>query len=153
MIPVRVQERFHKNYRRGNGCWEWVASKVGGYGQLRCGRKMMKAHRISYILHKGEIPDGLLVRHTCHNPGCVNPDHLLTGTVQDNTDDKTMAGRQARGEKINTAKLTEQQVREIRESDKKYRELTVEYGISEATVWRVKKNVNWGHLKQETQEN
>lgn len=83
------------------GCWEWQGALVkDSYGQIRVGSKAMGSHRLAYLLWKGEIPRGHMVRHTCHNSRCCNPDHLLTGTHEDN-----VADRVARGLRIHKSKI------------------------------------------------
>lgn len=90
-----LSERFHTKYNIvESGCWEWNgALRTDGYGILKIDGRNDGAHRYSYILHNGEIGEGLLVLHKCDNRSCVNPDHLFLGTIKDNTDDKIKKGR------------------------------------------------------------
>ena len=91
------RERFDR-YAPVSGpedCWEWTGVRNRkGYGQTTKGSKGRRAHRLSYELHKGPIPAGQIVRHTCDNPPCVNPAHLLAGTHQENYQDAVSRGRQ-----------------------------------------------------------
>jgi len=76
-----------------NECWNWTARKDSrGYGLLKI-LGQQKAHRVSWIIHFGEIPEGLYVCHRCDNPSCVNPAHLFTGTAKDNYKDMVNKGR------------------------------------------------------------
>lgn len=89
------------------GCWVWNKRiDKYGYGKIsvkyaqRHGNKAydsMIASRVSYVAHKGEIPDGMLVCHTCDNRACVNPDHLYIGTAKDNYNDMVERGRSIKG--------------------------------------------------------
>ena len=70
------------------GCWIWQKSCAGsGYGQLTVKGKYWQAHRYAHTYTKGVIPKGLLLRHSCHNPKCCNPDHLSVGNDLDNWHD------------------------------------------------------------------
>jgi len=75
-------------------CWEWTGFKRDtGYGHINIDGFMMRAHRFSWTINYGPIPEGLLVCHKCDNPGCVRPDHLFLGTIQDNMTDKKIKKR------------------------------------------------------------
>lgn len=95
-----VQTRFWKFVQKTNACWNWTgASLEKGYGRIGIGKSIILAHRLSYLIHLGEIPVGMLVCHTCDNPRCVNPDHLFLGTHKDNFDDARRKNRIATGDR------------------------------------------------------
>jgi hypothetical protein len=88
--------RFWKYVNKTDGCWLWTGAIGGsGYGLLGVENRNVPAHRLSWQIHNGPIPDGLLVCHTCDNPPCVNPAHLWLGTNLDNARDKMAKGRHA----------------------------------------------------------
>ena len=96
----------------------------------------------------GEIPEGKVIRHSCDNRLCINADHLLIGTHQDNVNDKIRRNRHAKGEKIGTSKLTDEEVLEIREigRSKTLKEMVSIYKVSDATISRILTNQTWQHL-------
>lgn len=121
-----LEQRFWMKVQKTSSCWLWVASKTSlGYGQIGGGEKMHKAHRVSWELHNGVIPEGegyhgTCVLHKCDNRACVNPEHLFFGTIADNVADMDVKGRRtharvgAPGENHGRAKLTTAQVLDIR---------------------------------------
>lgn len=87
-------ERFWSKVDKSGDCWEWVGYlNEKGYGKFRLNNKLQRAHRISYALKYGAIPEGMLVCHRCDNPKCVNPEHLFIGTTTDNARDSISKGR------------------------------------------------------------
>lgn len=120
-------------------CLIWVgASLRNGYGQVRYKGVSMGAHRASYLEHKGEIPDGYVVKHLCDNPLCVHPDHLSLGTVKDNVDDKVAKGRHRNG---HGRRFTEDEKEYIRSSTKSQRELAKELGCTQPAISKIRNKV------------
>jgi len=77
-----------------NGCMNWTAGTQHGYGYIQAGRKLWRAHRLSWVYaNKRLIPDRKVICHSCDNPGCVNPDHLILGTQSDNIQQAYDRGR------------------------------------------------------------
>lgn len=119
---IPIEERFWRFVVKGVGdeCWSWSGAHDGrGYGHIMTavGKSPTKAYRLSYIIHNGCIGDGLVVRHKCDNPNCVNPSHLETGTQKDNAEDMVKRGRQNKKSLLNLnheKKLDQQQIDEIK---------------------------------------
>lgn len=79
-------EQFWSRVIKTTGCWEWTGSKTsGGYGNVRFQGRNVYAHRLAYTLHRGAIPDGLVIDHLCRNRSCVRPDHLEPVPIAVNT--------------------------------------------------------------------
>lgn len=128
-------------------CIPTALGKTGdGYGQFRVKGVAFLAHRLAYMLAYGPIPDGLVVRHACDNPACVNPSHLELGTHGDNAKDRATRGRGARGERHGNAKLTAQQVRDIRDkraAGVKLKPLAQEYGVHISLISQIANGKMW----------
>lgn len=145
-------------------CWLWTAATDrDGYGQMKHGGRQEKAHRVAHRLFVGPVPDGLLVCHSCDTPSCVNPDHLFTGTALANSRDCVTKGRiargdrcgsrlypelRARGERVNTAKLTEAQAVEVREraaNGETCASIAAAYGVAHPSVSAIIRGSHWKH--------
>lgn len=112
-----ITARFWPKVNKTDGCWLWTASlNKGGYGQLSIGHAMPRvAHRVSWEINVGPIPDGMCVLHKCDVRNCVRPDHLFIGTQLENIEDARLKGRVARGPQKSDTKLKEADVKKIRE--------------------------------------
>lgn len=140
-----------KYVNKTDTCWLWTGSKRGSnnYGRFWLNNKSEMSHRVSYRIWNGEIPDGLIVRHKCDNPICVNPDHLELGTNAENSRDMVNRNRSLKGERHNLAKLTEDSVKEIRillGFGITHRELGRRYGVNQRVIYQIRHQLNWKHI-------
>lgn len=152
-MPIQkktLQQKIYEKFRVTPGCWVWTgAKKKDGYGYVRHDGREFLAHRAAYFLRHGNLNPGLCICHTCDNRLCVNPDHLWQGTALENDADKMAKGRQAKGERMGSAKLSAQQVAEIRtvftggRGGENTVSLGKKYGVSPSTIWDVVNRVNW----------
>lgn len=146
-----AEPRFWQNVTISDSacCWEWKGALRNGYGVFSVNGKITYAHRYSYKLVYNQIKEGLCVLHKCNNRLCVNPSHLYIGTKQDNANDKVNSNRQIKGGQSKLSKLTEQQVREIKEYKGKLslRKIANLYKVHHWTIGRILNNINWKHLE------
>lgn len=151
--------RFHASVDRSAGpagCWVWTGSMdKDGYGKVHhYSVGDTRAHRVAFELNSGlplrSLPSSVLVRHTCDNPSCCNPAHLLAGSHQDNTEDKVTRNRHTKGAGVNTAKVTESDVLEARRlyrfGDVPVKELCFQFGLSKSSMYYLLKGISWSHL-------
>lgn len=147
--PVRKRFWSKVDVRSATECWEWKASRTKkGYGSFGFVNGTEYAHRVSWILTFGDVPDGLFVCHRCDNRSCVNPNHLFLGTAKDNSEDMVNKGRSIVNEKNPMSKLKEDDVKQIRailsSSDRpSHREIAKMFGVSSATVSLIGSNTIW----------
>jgi len=149
-------QRFKTKFKvMPNGCWQWTSQiKKKGYGVMEIygpNARRVAAHRISYELHKGPIPDGLMVMHTCDNTPCVNPDHLVAGTALENMHDAMRKKRWLvrRGEATSNPKLNADKVKHIRRCEMPPFEYASLYGVDRATIRDIQRWLTWCHIPPE----
>lgn len=156
LLRLSTAERFWEKVHKTETCWLWQAAcNKTGYGVFGLAtRRNILAHRFSYILHCGTIPDRMGVCHHCDTPPCVNPSHLFLGTQSDNVHDMMSKGRlnpytSERGSKHHNAKLTETQVGDIRQRHKEgftYSAIARQYLVHKATIRRAVLGEGWRHV-------
>ena len=125
-----------------NECWNVTShvEELQGYIPVSFKGLRTRAHRLSYILMKGDIPKGMIVRHSCDNKSCINPEHLIMGTKKDNTQDMMNRNRESnwKDRKGHRSKLTDDQYNSIKRSDLSSYELAKIYSISDVQIRRIK---------------
>jgi hypothetical protein len=153
--PITTARFWSKaDVRRSSAeCWEWKAAfGSNGYGSFKLGARTIEAHRLAFSLANGGTvpPKGVIVRHTCDNPKCVNPQHLVAGTKLQNSQDMMDRGRwrgvEQAGENNGAAKLTADQVAQIRvriSARETNMGIAADYGVSHATISAIKCGRSW----------
>jgi hypothetical protein len=145
---IPLADRFWSFVIKGDGCWSWSGAKLYfGYGALNGGRRVgvLRAHRVSWEIHKGPIPTGMKVLHRCDNPECTNPDHLFLGAQRANVEDMRKKGR-ARGgtpagRSHHRAKLSDADIIAIRSEYARgsgsLATIARWHGVSKKAVWNI----------------
>ncbi len=135
-------------------CWVWTKHRcVLGYGKFKDkGCVPWLAHRFSWRLVHGSLPDNLCICHHCDNPSCVNPDHLFLGTPKDNVKDMTVKGRRVdhRGEQHGRSVFIETDIVDIRKKSLQgmsYKKIAKLYGVSASAISHVVKRRVWKHVE------
>lgn len=157
-IPIAVRLEAHSIPEPNCGCKLWTgAIGSSGHGRMKVGGKWDGAHRVAWREKNGPIPPGMFVCHKCDVRPCIEEGHLFLGTHQDNMDDMNAKGRgrpqgnapaPRRGEENRSAKLTNEQVREIIDrpeiSARRFAHL---FGVAHCTVDRIRSGQRWAHLR------
>ncbi len=154
-LPDRIQAKI---VVIPSGCWIWTGRTIkGGYGRPSVHGRLVLLHRLTWELAYGSIPTGegyhgtCVLHVVCDNPPCCNPEHMALGTNQDNMDDRNRKGRQARGESMNTAKLTAADVLEIRRQYAaggiSQKQLAQQHSVHSANISRIVNRETWMHLR------
>lgn len=136
---------------RDDECWEWKAGlSMGGYGKYSLKGNTVLAHRMSYVMANGDIPNGLFVCHSCDNRKCVNPNHLWLGSSQDNATDCLNKNRTLKGESNGNSKLNNEQVLKIRSLIRDGRSISSiarDFNISNPIIANIRDGKNWSHVR------
>lgn len=136
-----------------SGCWIWTACCCSsGYGKIGVGSAVERAHRVSWVIHNGPIPEGngyhgTCVLHRCDVPACVNPDHLFLGTIADNISDMMAKGRRGdtalQGTAHGMSKLSSVDAIKIFNDPRVQTDIALAYEISQTTISKIKRREHW----------
>lgn len=141
-----IADRFWKHVAKSDGCWNWVGAHWKKYGCIRRGSAregFRLAHRVSYELAHGAIPDGMAVLHTCDNGSCVRPDHLFLGSQTDNVRDMDSKGRRRNN------KLTPDMIRAARArsmAGETQASIARDFGVVQTTISQALRGLTWRHV-------
>lgn len=168
LITADVSRRFWEKVREadephpilGTKCMIWTACVDGGgkvhggkgYGRMSIKRRLEAAHRVSWAIHCGDIPDGMCVLHKCDVRTCVNPEHLFLGTVDDNNKDMASKLRGTHGTKAYAAKLSDRKVVMIRHLVKNGMDASSAgrlFGVTKSVAREAASRRSWKHVRDD----
>ncbi len=148
-VRTSLTRRFWERVEKTDTCWLWLGKlNDAGYGRVTWNGRVTRAHRVSWILFHGEIPEGLIVLHACDTRRCVNPAHLSLGTQMDNVRDMHNKGRNVampvrKGSRHPRAKLSEEDALTIR---REMVGLSRRFGVSMFSLYDIGSGRSWKHL-------
>lgn len=154
---LTIEERLSEGLMECNGpldtpCWYWTKSTTHGYGYIWYIDRNWATHRLSWFLHNGEIPTGLLVLHKCDVRPCCNPEHLFLGTYQDNNDDMEAKNRHdyARKGEVNPRAILKPEdvllIRELCDNGTCHTDIAHAYGVKPSAIDKIAARRTWRHL-------
>ena len=136
-LPERIEATgWNLNDR---GCWEWKGRRDQyGYPMIKYAAKQVRVHRAMWEIANGKkIPQGHYALHSCDNPPCMNPDHISTGTQQENMDDMVSKGRQAKAPNGRYSETEVREMRELHESGWMQKDIAARFSTDTGTVCRI----------------
>ncbi|KKM88431.1 hypothetical protein LCGC14_1258810 [marine sediment metagenome] len=157
-ITPQLLRRFWDKVELRDECWEWRGATRVGYGAIKIAGRVWETHRVSWLLHHGELPEAKYVCHHCDNRRCVRPDHLFLGTQQDNVDDMLRKGRHnfGKGEAMPNAVLSDAVVLQIWKMRSATgwgsRRIGRELGVSNDAVEKVLAGASWAHVRPQQEQ-
>lgn len=151
---IPLADRFWSKVLKTETCWLWQAGlNSNGYGRFQYfnrthrrgsrGRDLY-AHRVSWMLTHGELPDTMKVLHRCDTPACVRPDHLFLGTQADNVADCISKSRKTKPPIVSN--LTADNIRDIRSDPRKHHIIGADYGLKRMAIFDIKHKKTWSHI-------
>ena len=159
IFTEREIERFWDKVSKSEGCWNWIASKYPcGYGAINIRRKCFGAHRMSWLIHHGDIPDDCEVCHYCDDPSCVRPDHLYVATHAQNIKDMHSKGRGVyspnfppppKGELNWKSRFKTEDILEMRSLSERgvsQRNIAILFKTSHPVIGRIIRRESWSHV-------
>lgn len=150
MKSPTIEKRFSESWTPEpySGCWLWTkGTRSFGYGNffVKSPDLHQAAHRVSWEIYRGEIPEELCVLHRCDTPSCVNPDHLFLGTRRENSADMARKKRSTIGSRNPNSKLTEADVLAIRSSLESHSKIAKKYGVLFGNIKDIRRGRTWKH--------
>lgn len=127
-------------------CWLWIAGQRFGYGGFWLEGKTRLAHRVSWVLHNGVIPEGMCVLHTCDTPLCVNPRHLFLGTYADNTKDCIEKGRFGGGGYRKLSNNNVKIIRQMLKTTRKQKDIAKLFNVDPSNISHIARNKTWNSI-------
>lgn len=148
-----LRKRYEaKVIRTENDCWDWLGALDDGYGQLRFHKAKLRAHRASWILHKGNILNNISVLHSCDNRKCTNPEHLFLGSRADNNADMVKKGRNKffKEQDNPRAILNNDHVKKIKELlrlSRPIQEIADQFKVARHIIYSIRSKKTWVHIE------